>query len=57
MWSCVCPSEALPKEKADRQEQWLQQLDDEEYDALPEEEKERIVHLLRDRCRRQKHRY
>ncbi|XP_056273332.1 hydrocephalus-inducing protein homolog [Pseudoliparis swirei] len=48
--------EALPKEKADRQEQWLQQLDDEEYDALPEEEKERIVHLLRDRCRRQKHR-
>uniref|UniRef100_A0A8D0AXJ9 HYDIN axonemal central pair apparatus protein n=1 Tax=Sander lucioperca TaxID=283035 RepID=A0A8D0AXJ9_SANLU len=35
--------EALQKERADREEQWLQELDDDEYNDLPEEEIERIV--------------
>ncbi len=54
---CVCPSEALQKEKTEKQEQWLQQLDDEEYDALPEEEKEQIVERYRENLRQRKLRY
>lgn len=54
---CACPSEALEKEKAEREEKWLQELDDEEYDALPEEEKERIVHWHREKLRQKKLRY
>lgn len=50
---CVCSSEALQKEKADKEKQWLQELDEDEYDALPEEEKERIAR----RHREQKLRY
>ncbi|XP_049928998.1 hydrocephalus-inducing protein homolog isoform X2 [Epinephelus moara] len=46
--------EALQREKVDREEKWLQQLDDEEYDALPEEEKERIVQRHREKHRQQK---
>lgn len=36
-------SVALQKEKADREEQWLQEPDENEFDALPEEEKECII--------------
>lgn len=53
----MCPSEALQKEKADREEQWLQELDEEEYDALPEEDKERIVQRHREKLRQKKLRY
>lgn len=54
---CPCVSEALQKEKADREEQWLQELDDEAYDALPEEEKERIIQIHKKKLRLRKHRY
>lgn len=50
-------AEALQKERAAKEEQWLQELDEEEYDALPEEEKERVVKLYRDRLRQKKLRY
>ncbi|XP_053175951.1 hydrocephalus-inducing protein homolog [Scomber japonicus] len=40
--------EALQKEKADKEKQWLQELDEDEYDALPEEEKERIARRHRE---------
>lgn len=53
----VCPSEALQKERADREEQWLQELDDDEYNDLPEEEIERIVYRNREKRRQQKLRY
>lgn len=53
----MCPSEALQREKADREMQWLQQLDEEEYDALPEEERERIAWRHKEMLRRQKLRY
>ncbi|KAA8590532.1 hypothetical protein FQN60_014466, partial [Etheostoma spectabile] len=46
--------EALQKERADREEQWLQELDDDEYDALPEEAIEHIVHRDREKRRQQK---
>ncbi|XP_076588631.1 hydrocephalus-inducing protein homolog [Chaetodon auriga] len=46
--------EALQKEKADREEQWMQELDEEKYDALPEEEKERIVQRYREKLRQKK---
>ncbi|XP_030281249.1 hydrocephalus-inducing protein homolog isoform X1 [Sparus aurata] len=45
---------ALQKEKADREEQWLQELDEEEYDALPEEEKEHIVQQHREKLKKKK---
>ncbi|XP_028440234.1 hydrocephalus-inducing protein homolog [Perca flavescens] len=48
--------EALQKERADREEQWLQELDDDEYNALPEEAIERIVHRDREKRRQQKRR-
>ena len=48
---------ALQKEKADREEQWLQELDEEEYDALPEEEKEHIVQQYREKLKQKKLRY
>lgn len=51
---CVCSSEALQKEKTDREERWLQELDEEQYDALPEEEKEWIVQRHREKRRQQK---
>ncbi|XP_069028847.1 hydrocephalus-inducing protein homolog [Embiotoca jacksoni] len=35
--------EALQKERVDREERWLEELDDEEYDALPEEKKKSIT--------------
>lgn len=54
---CVCPLEALQKEKVDREEQWLQELDEDEYDALPEEQKERITERHREKLRQQKLRY
>uniref|UniRef100_A0A3B4VD89 HYDIN axonemal central pair apparatus protein n=1 Tax=Seriola dumerili TaxID=41447 RepID=A0A3B4VD89_SERDU len=41
--------EALQKEKVDREEQWLQELDEEEYDALPEEQKEHITQRHREK--------
>lgn len=53
----MCPTEALQKEKADREEQWLQELDEEEYDALPEEEKERVVQRYGEKLRQKKLRY
>lgn len=53
----VCLTEALQKERAEKEEQWLQELDEEEYDALPEEEKERVVRLYRDKLRQKKLRY
>ncbi|XP_045894223.1 hydrocephalus-inducing protein homolog [Micropterus dolomieu] len=43
--------EALQKEKADREEQWLQELDGDEYDALPEEVKEHIALRHREKLR------
>ncbi|XP_029289106.1 hydrocephalus-inducing protein homolog [Cottoperca gobio] len=46
--------ETLQKEKADREEQWLQELHEDEYDALPEEEKERIVQRFTEKYRQQK---
>ncbi|XP_037622519.1 hydrocephalus-inducing protein homolog isoform X2 [Sebastes umbrosus] len=46
--------EALQKEKADREDRWVQQLDEEEYDALPEELKERIAQRHRKKRRLQK---
>ncbi|XP_031731518.1 hydrocephalus-inducing protein homolog isoform X1 [Anarrhichthys ocellatus] len=46
--------EALQKEKADREEQLLQELDEEKYDALSGEEKERIYQRLREKHRQQK---
>ncbi|KAI9537989.1 hypothetical protein NQZ68_019330, partial [Dissostichus eleginoides] len=46
--------EALQKEKSDRKEQWLQELDEEEYDALPEEDKEQIVRQHTENRRQQK---
>ena len=54
---CVCPSEALQKEKVTREEQRLQELDEEEYDSLPEEQKERITQRHREKVRLQKLRY
>lgn len=53
----MCLTEALQKERAEKEEQWLQELDEEEYDALPEEEKERVVKLYRDKLRQKKLRY
>lgn len=53
----MCPSEALQKETSDRKEQWLQELDEEEYDALPEEDKEQIVRQHTENHRQQKVRY
>ena len=53
----MCPSEALRKEKSDRKEQWLQELDEEEYDALPEEDKEQIIRHHTENRRQQKVRY
>ncbi|XP_034061831.1 LOW QUALITY PROTEIN: hydrocephalus-inducing protein homolog [Gymnodraco acuticeps] len=46
--------EALQKETSDRKEQWLQELDEEEYDALPEEDKEQIVRHHTENHRQQK---
>ncbi|KAM6946364.1 hydrocephalus-inducing protein homolog [Aplochiton taeniatus] len=47
----------LRRERADRERQRLQEMDEEEYDALPEEEKERIdlrnLETLRERKRRE----
>lgn len=57
LYVSVCLTEALQKERAEREEQWLQELDEEEYDALPEEEKERVVQLYRDKLRQKKLRY
>ncbi|CAG5958443.1 unnamed protein product [Menidia menidia] len=36
-------AEALQKERADREERWLQEMDEDQYEALPLEEKERIT--------------
>lgn len=57
MYVCVCPSETLQKEKADREVQWLQELDEEEYEALPEEAKKRIVQQHREKLKQKKVRY
>lgn len=57
MCVCVCVSEALQKEKAAREEQWLQDMDEEEYNALPQEVKERINKKHREEFRQQKFRY
>ncbi|XP_010776286.1 hydrocephalus-inducing protein homolog [Notothenia coriiceps] len=46
--------EALQKEISDRKEQWLQELDEEEYDALPEEDKEQIARHHIENRRQQK---
>ncbi|XP_070763174.1 hydrocephalus-inducing protein homolog [Enoplosus armatus] len=46
--------EALQKEKADMEARWLQELDEEEYDALPVEEKERMSQRHREKLRQQK---
>ncbi|KAM9351917.1 LOW QUALITY PROTEIN: hydrocephalus-inducing protein homolog [Symphorus nematophorus] len=46
--------EALEEEKADREEEWLLELDDEEYDALPEEQKERIFQQHRGKLKQKK---
>ncbi|KAI3371721.1 hypothetical protein L3Q82_024292, partial [Scortum barcoo] len=46
--------EALKKENADREKQWLQKLDEEEYDALPEEEKERVAQRHTEMLRQRK---
>ncbi|KAM3592002.1 uncharacterized protein V6R79_011190 [Siganus canaliculatus] len=46
--------EARQKEKAVREEQWLEKLKEEEYDALPEEEKKRVNQLLRDKYTQRK---
>lgn len=48
--------EALQKEKAAREEQWLQDMDEEEYNALPQEVKERINKKHREEFRQQKFR-
>ncbi|XP_039456431.1 hydrocephalus-inducing protein homolog [Oreochromis aureus] len=48
--------EALQKEKAAREEQWLQEMDEEEYNALPQEVKERINKKHREEFRQQKFR-
>lgn len=53
----LCPSEALEKEEAEREETWWQELDDEKYDALPEEKKKNIDQRLRKKERQQKLRY
>ncbi|KAF7656194.1 hypothetical protein LDENG_00045050 [Lucifuga dentata] len=42
------------KELAEKEEQWLQELDEEEYDALPEEKKERIAQQHREQLQQQK---
>lgn len=49
--------EALQKEKADREEQWLQELDEEQYESLPEEQKEYITQQLREKLRHHNFRY
>ncbi|XP_029009061.1 hydrocephalus-inducing protein homolog isoform X2 [Betta splendens] len=46
--------EALQKEKADREEQWLRDLDEEEYDSLPEEQKEHIIQCIREKLQQHK---
>ncbi|XP_077955507.1 hydrocephalus-inducing protein homolog isoform X2 [Gasterosteus aculeatus] len=46
--------EALEKEEAEREETWWQELDDEKYDALPEEKKKNIDQRLRKKERQQK---
>ncbi|XP_025759455.1 hydrocephalus-inducing protein homolog isoform X1 [Oreochromis niloticus] len=48
--------EALQKEKAAREEQWLQEMDEEEYNALPQEVKEHINKKHREEFRQQKFR-
>lgn len=53
----MCPSEALKKEKVDREEQWLKELDEEGYNALPEDQKEHITQKHREKLREQKLRY
>lgn len=40
---CVCVRGSAERETADREEQWLQEPDENEFDALPEEEKECII--------------
>ncbi|XP_068458365.1 hydrocephalus-inducing protein homolog isoform X2 [Clinocottus analis] len=45
--------EVQQKEKADREEQWLQELDEEEYDALPEVEQKRIFQQMREKRKQQ----
>lgn len=51
---CVCVRGSAERETADREEQWLQELDEEEYDALPEEEKEHIVQQHREKLKKKK---
>ncbi|XP_075327326.1 hydrocephalus-inducing protein homolog [Odontesthes bonariensis] len=46
--------EALQTERADREERWLQELDEEEYEALPVEEKKRITQRHLETLRQQK---
>ncbi|XP_074533739.1 hydrocephalus-inducing protein homolog [Halichoeres trimaculatus] len=46
--------EALQREKSVREEQWLQELDEEKYDALPEKEKERIDQQQREKLKQPK---
>ncbi|XP_029378255.1 hydrocephalus-inducing protein homolog [Echeneis naucrates] len=46
--------EALQREKVDREERWLQDLDEEKYAALPEEQKEHITQLHREKLRQKK---
>lgn len=53
----VSPSEALQKEKADREVEWLKSLDDEQFDSLPEEVKAHILQQHVKKLRQQKLRY
>lgn len=53
----MCPSEAMEKENADREECRLQELDDDEYDALPDEEKEQIIQEYREKLNQKKRKY
>ncbi|XP_041651130.1 hydrocephalus-inducing protein homolog [Cheilinus undulatus] len=48
--------ETTQREKRDREEQWLKELDEEEYDALPEEEKKRIDLQFKEKFREPKQR-
>lgn len=54
---CVCLSEAIEKEKAAKEVQWLQSLDDDQCHNLPNEVKKNIVQQHVAKLRQKKLRY
>lgn len=54
---CLCLLEAIEKEKAEKEVQWLQSLDDDQYHGLPDEIKNNIFQQHATKFQQKKLRY